>query len=474
MKATKALTEAQTALIRDLGLDPATVTFESQIAVLPCLITVLVDGTKVEYWLSRNANGKLRLDEKEGSFHTCLDDELETPDLEKIEGKWRQTGKRSLSDSIPESDYTRDEAEAFLQRKVGLSKPLAKAVVAQVFDGDSIRAAAMKSGVDKHYLAAQKIQLIVKALRARRTLPSESHPTPPPVIKALGTVSFPSRDWNSLYRLRGWTPPSPGLVTTIGSKAIPLCDVKRCANELFKELGGMDKHGPSDYWPTSSQVPPPTPEIARQIVQHIRSSPGVLVSCDGRFYLETLVELLEAANWGVDRTGWCGVAVKKNRKKIAADGLPYMPYVASGWNRKRVAKAARKILEGLWERGAGDSLAIPAEILTDLLDGIMERVAELQAEWKAFSVAGKEVALTGFREAHAEELKDFTEREMRYILNGDLLKVACRLAEREIGVSEETFIRCHRGTLVRLREYPYAEGRLAFKRLLENRSDRKR
>jgi hypothetical protein len=235
----------------------------------------------------------------------------------------------------------------------------------------------------------------------------------------------------------------------------------------------MDKHGPSDYWPTSSEVPPPTPEFARAIVQHIRSSPGALLNWDGRFYLETLVELLEAANWGVDRAGWCDVAIKKHRKTIAADKLPYMPFVASGWDRKHVAKAARKILEGLWQRGPGDSLAIPPEILIELLDGILERVAELQAEWKSFSVGRKDSGLASFREAHAVELRDFTEQELRSNLDGDLLKVACRLAEREIGVSAETFLRYHRGARVRLREKPYADGRLAFKRLLKDHSDGK-
>jgi hypothetical protein len=222
----------------------------------------------------------------------------------------------------------------------------------------------------------------------------------------------------------------------------------------------MDKHGPSDYWPTSSQAPTPTPEIARQIIRHIRSSPGALLSWDGRFFLETLVELLEAASWGVDRAGWCGVAVKKKRERIPANQLPYMPFVYSGWDRRRVAKAARKILEGLWVRGPGDSLVIPAEILIPLLDGILERVAELQAEWKSSSVGRKEIGLASFREAHATELRDFTELELRSILDGDLLQVACRLAEREVGVSAETFSRYHREARVRLRERPYAEGRL--------------
>jgi hypothetical protein len=108
-----------------------------------------------------------------------------------------------------------------------------------------------------------------------------------------------------------------------------------------------------------------------------------------------------------------------------------------------------------------------------LLDGILERVAELQAEWKLFSVGRKESGLAPFRETHAEELKDFTEDELRNILDGDLLHVACRLAEREVGVSAETFRRYHQATLIRLRERPYADGRLAFVRLLEHPSGSK-
>jgi hypothetical protein len=144
------------------------------------------------------------------------------------------------------------------------------------------------------------------------------------------------------------------------------------------------------------------------------------VNWDGRFFLKTLVQLLEAASWGVDRAGWCGVAYKKKRKKIDEDELPYMPYVASGWNRKRVAKAARKILEGLWVRGPGDRLVFPHEVLIPLLDGILERVAELQAEWKSFSVGRKESGLPPFRQKHAEELRDFTESEWG---GGDLVSL---------------------------------------------------
>ena len=41
-------------------------------------------------------------------------------------------------------------------------------------------------------------------------------------------------------------------------------------------------------------------------------------------------KLLEAANWGVDRAGWCGVPSKNSPEKKAVGESAYMPYLPSG------------------------------------------------------------------------------------------------------------------------------------------------
>jgi len=438
-------TEDQAGIIRRAGLDPETVTVTSKSAALPLAITVHCDGNPAHYWIYRKG-GTLRLSDEKPDFtkprtdEGGIDDEANAPEepleIEKKHGKWRQTGKRALSDISERPNYNPDQLKAHLRRQ-GFSDEQARAMVAQVCDGDTIRKAAKKVGLSHGAVGSPRIQRTVKRLRTGKALVSESEVAPSP------------------------------LSDKPGSKAIRLCDVRRAANELFKTAGSLDKPGPSDWWPSSSQCPTPSPEVAREIVSEIRSRPSVLLEWDGLFRLTTLVQLLEAANWGVDLWGWCSQPVRKRHKKVANEELPYWPYSASGWQRKRVAKAAREILKELWQRGRGDSLEYPPVILTELLDGILERVAEFQQQWKTFSAGRKESALAPFRENHAEELHDFKDAELRSLLDGDLLRAACRVAEKVTGVSAETFRRYHDGTLIRLREHPYADGRLAFARLLQ-------
>ena len=444
MKRQQKPTEVQAEIIRRAGLDPETVTVTSKSAALPLAITYHGDRNRALYWIYREASA-LRLTDTKPTFvkprpdQEEIDDEANAPEeplkTEKKHGKWRQTGKRAVSETDGRPTYNPDKLEDDLRRQ-GFSDKQARAMVAQVCDGYTIREAAKKVGLSHGAVGATRIQRTVKRLRSGKALPSESEGTPSPL-----------RD-------------KPG------SKAIRLCDVRRRANELFKAAGGLDKPGPSDWWPSSSLCPTPSPETAREIVSQIRLYPGALLSDDGLFLLTTLVRLLEAANWGVDVAGWCGNAGEKQRDTVATHDLPYWPYVYAS-ERKRVAKAARKILERLTKRGRGDSLEYPPVILTELLDGILERVAELQEQWKPFSAGRKESALAPFRENHAEELHDFNDLELRSLLDGDLLPAACRVAEKETGVSAETFTRYHRATLIRLREHPYADGRLAFARLLQ-------
>jgi hypothetical protein len=360
-------------------------------------------------------------------------------------GSYREPTPRQRHRQLEEWQKQKQQAEARL-REQGLSKSERALVLGRVFDKASARQLETATGWKKTWIAAK--------LRSPR------------IKRAIAAIEdFPS---GKALPVESESAPS-ALRDKPGSKAIRLCDVRRCANELFKEQGSLDKTGPSGWWPSSSLCPTSSPETAKKIVSQIRSYPGALLSNDGLFPLTMLVQLLEAANWGVDVAGWCGNAgeAEKRRGKVASDELPYLPYAASGWHRKRVAKAARAILQRLWERNPGDRLEYPPLIVTTLLDGILERVAELQQQWKSFSVGRKESALAPFRENHAEELHDFNDVELRSLLDGDLLPAACRVAQKETGVSAETFTRYHRETLIRLREPPYADGRLAFARLLQ-------
>jgi hypothetical protein len=159
-------------------------------------------------------------------------------------------------------EQVRERVKSWLSNE-GLSKPQQELVLGMV-ENRTTQALVAVTRRGKSWIYAErkklKIKRAIEALKNGKagqtlSLPSESQSPPSHVNEALGAVSFKFPDWNSVARLRGWTLGWPLLVNTSGSKAIPLCEVKRLANELFKEVGGMDKTVPSDDWPTSAMHP---------------------------------------------------------------------------------------------------------------------------------------------------------------------------------------------------------------------------
>ena len=183
MKTAKPLTDDQAKLIQELGLAAETVTFKKPGVALPCKITIQNEGEPLKRWISRDkASGELKLDDEKPRTGKPLrddessDDKAETLDLEKSHGKWRQTGKRALSDCIESSRYNPEKLDADL-RQNGFNDLEAKAIVAQVCDGDTIRQAAKKIGKSHGFVGAAKIQRRVKALREGKPLSEASEAT---------------------------------------------------------------------------------------------------------------------------------------------------------------------------------------------------------------------------------------------------------------------------------------------------------
>jgi hypothetical protein len=191
MSAWKALTEDQSKLIRELGLDPESVTFKKRSAVLPCQITIHTEGEPLTRWLYRDKKtGTLKLDDKKPSWSEpqwedeSTEDEVVAGgplDLEKvkgIDGKWQQPNKQPAFEGNAQPSYNPATLETDLQQR-GFSELEAKAIVLQVCDGDTIREAAKRVGKSHGWVGRKRIQRIVEALRKGIRLPEPSAATTP-------------------------------------------------------------------------------------------------------------------------------------------------------------------------------------------------------------------------------------------------------------------------------------------------------
>ena len=411
MKPRQKPTEVQAELIRRAGLDPETVTVTSKNAAPPLAITYHGDGKPLHYWIVADG-GALRLSDTKPDFRKPrheedgeIDAEANTPEepleLEKKDGKWRQTGKRALSDGDGQPAYNPVKLEADLRRQ-GYDDKQARAIVAQVCDGDTIREAAKKVGLSHGAVGALWLQCIVKRLRSGNVPPTDTEEAPSPQPK-----------------------PSGGKKPLPGSKPLTLAD---CARWARCEIDRLSKRATAEVWanclPELLARNTPDFDTPAFAVAMIRDNPAALLTKEGRPLLEALVDLLEAAKSG--------------------DSARRIPKLIPEGTRKRVKEKAQKILALLTKPKSGGELELPAANLADCVKIFRCRVTQLKAEYRKTFTLPRAVRLEKMRKAHRAELRPFTDKKLQFLLHGNLLKTAARLAEGATRISAEACEKAYR------------------------------
>ena len=437
MKTAKPLTDDQAKLIQELGLAAETVTFKKPGVALPCKITIQNEGEPLKRWISRDkASGELKLDDEKPRTGKPLrddessDDKAETLDLEKSHGKWRQTGKRALSDCIESSRYNPEKLDADL-RQNGFNDLEAKAIVAQVCDGDTIRQAAKKIGKSHGFVGAAKIQRRVKALREGKPLSEASEAT-----GASDAARKAATDAQNRWTLPEAMVKAQQMVAYLAHAA---SDPGIGAVELGKLL-------------------PPGRSFAEAIAATIRINPRSLLDPkSGGQFVAALVDLLEAAHFGNFEHRFPNLLPKDNHKLAAAQ--------------------ARKALNLLVVTKQGNPRDYPTHLLAEIVGIMHDALVPLQRAWRDAKDAGvpRAARLKTIRErlqAEVEELvrsfqpaevqqeqragfnaevEQLTDTELQsWLTNNDqtaegreknLLMASARAVEKATGISFKVFVR---------------------------------
>jgi hypothetical protein len=437
MKTAQTLTEDQANLIQELGLAAETVIFKKHGAALPCQITIQNEGEPLKWWISRDeASGKLKLDDEKPRTGKPLrydgrsDDEIETLDLKKSHRKWRQTGRRPLSDCIETSRYNPEKLDADL-RQIGFSDLEAKAIVAQVCDGDTIRKAAKKIGKTKSFVEAAKIQRMVKALRDGKPLSEASEATGASDAARNAATDAQNR-WTlpeAMVKARQMVAYLPHAASDPGIGAV--------------ELGKLLLPGMSN---------------AEVLAVTIRINPRSLLDPKGGGQLVVaLVDLLEAAHFG-------------NFEHRFPNLLPK-------GNLKLAAVTARKALNLLVVTKQGNPRDYPTHLLAGIVGIMHDALAPLQRAWRAAKDAGvpraarlktirerlraeveelvrsmkPTAAQQAYRDGFNAEVEPLTDTELQsWLTNNDqtaegreknLLMASARAVEKATGISFKVFVR---------------------------------
>jgi hypothetical protein len=437
MKTAKTLTEDQAKLIQEFGLAAETVTFKKHGAALPCQITIQNEGEPLKWWISRDEeSGKLKLDDEKPRtgkplrYDESSDDKAETLDMEKGHGKWRQTGRRPLSDCIETSRYNPEKLEADLRQR-GFSDLEAKAIVAQVCDGDTIRQAAKKIGKSHGFVGAAKIQRMVKVLREGKPL-TETVETTASTDAARTAATDAQNRWTlpeAMVHARQTVAYLPHAASDPGIGAVEL-------GKLL--LPGMSK--------------------AEVLAATIRINPRSLLDPkSGGQLVAALVDLLEAAHFGNFEHRFPNLLPKDNHKLAAV--------------------TARKALNLLVVTKQGNPRDYPTHLLAGIVGIMHDALAPLQRAWRAATDAGvpRAARLKAIRErlqAEVEELvrsfqpaevqqeqragfnaevEQLTDNELQsWLTNNDqtaegreknLLMASARAVEKATGISFKVFVR---------------------------------
>jgi hypothetical protein len=387
MKRQQKPTTAQAEIIRRAALDPDAVTVTGKSAVLPLAITYHGDGGPLHRWIVRNERGALQLSDERPTFtKPTTDSNTRQPEPVAIEYRAARHDPDKLQTALQRDGHTAKEA---------------RAIVAQVCDGATIREAAQAAGISKTAVGAAKIQREVKALRAGKPLP-DSQPLTAKRQPATELDLLQCAEWARKVL-------TPG--TELGLTGLDLLKLAREAAERDRQ------------------------PLARVIVGLIRGNPQALEMPEGKGLLNAFVDLLETVNTGRCKSRVPGLLTAKNP-------------------RQRKVEAGRA-LASIGNPNVGAATGLPALRLAPLLDACRCRVVELQTAYTATAGEPRAARLEAIRDAHRRELAGFkTDRQLQDLLTGEPLQVAAKFLERATGVSTETFLRAspahdHRAARIR-------------------------
>jgi len=401
------LTNDQAKLIQELGLHPKTVIFKDRRAALPCQIEIDIDGQRLKRWLFRD-QGKLKLGDEKPS-HGKLprrdaqpDNEAEPLDLEnKGQGKWRQTGKRLLSDCDAPPTYNPDELEAY-ERRNGYEEAVAKAIVAQICDGLSIREAAKKVGLSHSFIGAARIQREVKSLRKGKLLAEMNGKF---ALSQAVELSHAAVEEAKSSFLRD-NPTGHVIV----HKDPTLTDAMRSARKVLAGFPPEDGLDAGHFIAALEEMGvSATASRAEISIATIAFRPACLLDPKAAPCLKMLVELLTDVRYGSETA----------------------------------AASARRTLKILTKGRQGNACRIPDTVLATESLAICVALHDLRKAWQVFDHEPRATRLEGIRKLIGEEERDFKDMELKSLLLSGvgLPEASARVAAKATGISYKTFLR---------------------------------
>ena len=456
-------------LIRELGLDAETVTFkkQKQEPALPCQITISTESGPLPFWLYRDEEtGKLKLDDEKPSLGKprkgvkSTENEVAVGgflDLEKGKGKWRQPDKQAPFEGSAQTSHDPTTLQADLLQR-GFSELEAKAIVAQVCDGDTIREAAKRVGKSHGWVGRKRIQRIVEALRKGIRLPEPSAATIPSDVARTAAANAGNR-WTlpeamgfARREIDNYLPHNVNHLAALGLGKLLGSENRRLTEEQMEQIKNLS---PLDKLPL---LLPPGKNVADAIAAYIRLHPRALLSPNtNNLLVAALVDLLEAAHFGNFEHRFPGLLPKDNRKLAVA--------------------RARKALNALVRGNQGNPREYPTHLLAHVVHIMQLALEPLQRAWCAWKDAKvpREGQLKAIRErlrAEVEELvrpiqpaesqqatrdafnvevERLTDTELQASLSNyddtpegwkkNLLTASARLAEKATGISFKAFDR---------------------------------
>jgi hypothetical protein len=318
-------------------------------------------------------------------------------------------------------EVTRSEACAWL-RKRGLSELETEVVLFTGFEKLSVRQIAAKVGVGKSKVASlRKRHAVADAIRSLGT--AFTHGLPPGAAEAefarntaCAGKSLPEiREW----AIREMTPNSKEYLDTTLSewshnpRASPWLRSRH--EEIvtpWEEMGEQYSH----YSPTF-----------RDAVTVLRNAPCLLLHTANRPVLEWLVAHLEAAHFGTPGN-------------LFPAEMP----------REMVRKMADKTLAQVFGQARGQRYPYTDMSYGWVVYAYGGRIHQMQERWG--TTLGEPLAgrLDKLRAEFPQDVAGLSERRLRSILSGDVVKAAASLAKADLGISAELFVR---GFLKRFRGF---------------------
>lgn len=312
----------------------------------------------------------------------------------------------------PPFEVTRTDAEAWLETQ-GLSEMECRILLHATFDRQSLRGIAGSVGLGKTTVA--KIQRSSAFQRAKRNLGTAIKHRVPLQRLTSGLSGASPQEGKSLVEIREWalremSPDSEEyLETTLREwqterRASPWAKTREMAVIISSEAFPMDY---SHYRPTPADL-----------FRVLRSAPRLLLHPTSKPILEMLVELLEAAHFG-------------------KSGSMFKP----GGSRETLRIMASSVLREAFRLPRGLPYPFTCMSYGWVVHAYGHRVHQIQERWD--KTLGDPITrrLEALRREFPEDLKRFSDRQLRSVATGDVVSVASNLAEEDTGISAKIYVR---------------------------------